>query len=551
MRDQRGDTALEYALRERPVGTEMLLPCQWTGDHVFEVCQSTAFDELVSHLLRNQSITECNGRAETLINGLLYHELPLSLYSLFKSGLDVNCAYEHFVRYLNQTVINFFTRERDDLLEIFKIFRINIQVLCGVPFRQSVLHLMSYMGKRSQVGNLFKPSVNKHFFPLQRFFANYTKGVEILNECYDKEGYLPIHRAVQGGNTFAFSWLIEIGVDIKKTTKSCFTVFVLAIRRLLDNYYSVSEFRKDYILKQILKITKEKNLTHAFFQCNSDISPLHVAVSTYICRPEVLQYIATLSPGQSLTCTNSDGIQAVYLAYLYQYKFSLFRNLSLELGVSPENKRPPKYPEREVEYHLIYNYFYQTPQNDLKNVLNDDGLFKCPGINDLLSNKTEIQEHLKACSRRCWLSACEASRKFVSNCLRLDIHKFMDIAAHIAELRFHLVKTFPFFSMSLEKNLWRKVTKAHSCAFRCSCFEIMELLQEKFTSLPLEWWNSRYNYRLNVGSFLFERMGWTNVSRFGDVKYRWPFRFLLKKALKKDKAYNYLQILNPYSEFVP
>ena len=563
VRDQGGDTALEYALRERPyLYDEIFQLCQWTSDHVFEVCQSTVFDELVSYLLRNQTITKCDGRAKTLLNGLLYHRLPLSLYSLFKSGLDVNCAREHFVRYLNQTVFNVDRRYRDDLLEIFKIFRINIQVRCGVPFRQSVLHLMSYMGKSLQVGNLFTPSVNKDIFPLQRFIANHPKGVEILNECYDKEGYLPIHRAVQGGNTFAFSWLIEIGVDIKKTTKSGFTVLVLAIRRLLNHYYSVSESRKDYIMKQILKITKEKNLTHAFFQCNSDISPLNVAVSrpTYICRPEVLQYIATLSPGQSLTCTNSDGIQPVYLAYLYQYKFSLFRNLSLELGVSAENKRPPKYPEREVEYHLIYNYFYQTPQDDLKNVLNDDGLFKCPGINDLLPNKTEIQEYLKACSLHCWPSAFEASRKFVSNCLRLDIQsnisnpfidKFMTIASHMAELRFHLVKTFPFFSMSLKRNLWRKVTKALSCAFKCSCFEIMKLLQERFTSRPLGWWNSRYNYRLNVGSFLFERMGWTNTSRFGDVKYRWPFRFLLKKALKKDKAYNYLQILNPYSEFVP
>ena len=143
--------------------------------------------------------------------------------------------------------------------------------------------------------------------------------------------------------------------------------------------------------------------------------------------------------------------------------------------------------------------FYHTPQDDLRNVLNNDGLFKCPGINDLLPNKTEIQEYLKACSLHCW--PFEASRSFSSNCLRLDIQssisnpfidKFIDIAVHMAELRFHLVKTFPFFSTSLKKKLWRKVTKAHSCAFRCSCFEIKKLLQEKFTSQPLWWWDSEY-----------------------------------------------------------
>ena len=559
VRDQRGDTALEYALRERPHMHEIFLPCQWTGDRVFAVCQSTVFDELVSYLLRYQTITECDGRAKTLLNGLLYHRLPLSLYSLFKSGLDVNCSYEHFIRYLNPTLFNAPRRERDDVLEIFKIFRINIQVRCGVPFRQSVLHLMSYMGKHSQVGNLFKPSENKDIFPLQRFFANHPKGVGILNECYDKEGYLPIHRAVQGDNTFAFSWFIEIGVDITRKTKSGFTIFVLAIRRLLDDYSNISEFREDYILQQILKITKEKNLTHAFSQCNSDISPLHVAAAKLF-RAELLQLFTILNPKQLLTCTNSDGIQPIYLSYLYYQNRWFYKKALLNLGLSPENERPVKYPEREVEYHLIYNMLYHTPQDDLKNVPNNDCLFKCPGINHLLPNKTEIQEHLKLCSRHCWPSAFEASRKFLSNFPHLDIQnnisnpfsdKFMDIAAHIAELRFHLVKTFPFFSMSLEKYLWQKVTKAHSCAFRCSCFEMMKLLQEKFTSRPLEWWDSEHSYSFYVGSFLFERMGWIKTSRFGDVRYRWPFRFLLKKALKKDKAYNYLQILNPNRGFSP
>ena len=546
VKDKRGDTALEFALRERPYIFSKFLPCQWTSDYIFKVCQSTVFDELASYLLRNQTITECDVKAKTLLDGLVHHRLPLSLYSLFKSGLDVNCAREHFIRYLNQTVFNdsVRVRERDDLLEVFKIFQIDVQVVCGVSFRQSELHLMAYYLRNPsfQVGNLSKLTESKR--------------VEILNECYDKEGYLAIHRAVQGGNIFAFSWFIEIGVDITRKTKSGLTVLVLAIRRLLDHYSKILEFRENYILKQILKITKKKNLTHAFFQCNSDISPLHVAVSTRVYRRQVLQYIATLSRGQSLTCTNSDGIQPIYLLYLYYQDAARFEESLLKLGVSSESERPIKYPELEAEYHLIYNMFYHTPQENLKNVLNNDGLFKCPGINDLLPNKTKIQVRLNLCSRHCWPSAFEASRKFSSNFPYLDIQnnisnpftdKFMDIAAHMAELRFHLVKTFPFYSMSLKKNLWRKVASAHSCAFRCSCFEIMKLLQEKFTSQPLEWSYSDNNH-FYVSSFVKKRIGWTGT---GDVKYRWPFRFLLKKALKKGEAYNYLQILNPYREFGP
>ena len=557
--DERGDTALEFALRERPyLHNETFQPCQWTSDHVFEVCQSTVFDELASYLLGMATITECNTRAKNLLSSLVHHRLPLTLYFLFKSGLDVNCAREHFIRHLNQTVFNGGSRERDDLLEIFKIFQINVEVVCDVPFVQSELHLMSYIGKPFEVGNLFKPSVNNDFFPLQRFLINHPKSVEILNECYDKEGYLAIHRAVQGGNIHAVSWFEEIGVDITKKTRSGLTILVLATVRAFHNEAVLSHFPENDILRHILKIAKKKIHARAFFQCNNtDISPLHVAASYGGLKS--LQHIAGVMPELPLTCTNCDGILPIYLVYLYHWTdiyilYLLDRQALLDLGVSPKSKRLIKYPRREVEYHLIYNLFYETPHEDLRNVLHDEGLFKCPGINDLLPNKTEIQEYIKLCSRRCWPSTFEASRTFSSYFPHLDIQnnisnpfsdKFMDIAAHMAELRFHLVKTIPFFSMSLQKNLWRKVTKAHSCAFRCSCFEIMRLLQEKLTSQPWTGWNSVLYYPRYASSFLIERMGWTGTSRDRDVTYRWPFRFLLKKALKKDKAYNYLQILNP------
>ena len=563
--DERGDTALEFALRERPyLHNETFQPCQWTSDHVFEVCQSTVFDELASYLLGMATITECNTRAKNLLSSLVHHRLPLTLYFLFKSGLDVNCAREHFIRHLNQTVFNGGSRERDDLLEIFKIFQINVEVVCDVPFVQSELHLMSYIGKPFEVGNLFKPSVNNDFFPLQRFLINHPKSVEILNECYDKEGYLAIHRAVQGGNIHAVSWFEEIGVDITKKTRSGLTILVLATVRAFHNEAVLSHFPENDILRHILKIAKKKIHARAFFQCNNtDISPLHVAASYGGLKS--LQHIAGVMPELPLTCTNCDGILPIYLVYLYHWTdiyilYLLDRQALLDLGVSPKSKRLIKYPRREVEYHLIYNLFYETPHEDLRNVLHDEGLFKCPGINDLLPNKTEIQEYIKLCSRRCWPSTFEASRTFSSYFPHVDIQnnfsnpfsdKFIDIAAHMAELRFHLVKMSPFFSMSLKENIWRKVTKAHSCAFRCSCFEIMRLLQEKFTSQPTRWRDVGCDGHFYVYPFLAKRMGWTYTLWSSDVRYRWPFRFLLKKALKKDQVYGYLQILNPNRMFGP
>jgi ankyrin repeat protein len=569
--DQRGDTALKFALREKShLDTITVLPCRVTSDQVFRVCQSTRFDELVNYLLQNATIKKCDTRAKNLLRGLLRHQLPLSLYALFKSGLDVNCAREHFIKecLIRPHVIESWLRVRQlgEVLEVLKIFQMNVEVACDVPFAQSELHLMAHLRTSPlwEVGNLFQPSVNGIPFPLQRFIASHPKGVEILNECYDKEGYLAIHRAVQGENIDAVSWFIEIGVDLSKETKSNLTALALAIVNIESptvgrEYIIPDEDVPEYIFYKLLETMQEKS--HAVFQCNTehlDLSPLHLAGSRGMA---VVEKVYRKIPALALPsdCTNSHGIQPIYLAYLYN---ATVRHISWKedkeafhnLGLSLEG--PSKYPEREAEYHLIYNQFYRTPQEDLRNMLNHDGLFECPGINELLPHKTEIKDYkrLKACVTRCWSSAFEASREFSSNFRYLKIRNnfsnpftdnFLDIAHHMAELRFHLVKMFNFSSFrfisisTLEKELWRKVTKAHSCAHNCSCFEIMQLLQEKFTSEP------RYNYRY-IDKLVAERMGWTDTSWDGDVKYRWPFSFLLKKALRTDKAYKYLEILSPH-----
>jgi ankyrin repeat protein len=557
MKDQRGDTALEFALRENShLDTETFLPCRLTSDQVFEVCHSTRFDELANYLLQNATIKKCDTRAKSLLGGLLRHKLPLSLYALFKSGLDVNCAHEQFkenliLPYVCSSIV--WTGQLGNLLEVFKSFRVNVEVVCDVPFKQSELHLMAYVRTYPHsVGNFFQPSVNGIPFPLQRFIASHPKGVEILNECYDKEGYLAIHRAVQGVNLHAVSWFIEIGADVSKKTKSNLTALALAIVNI-NSPILARKYNTEHIFDKLLEKMQEKS--HATFQCNTehfDLSPLHLAGSRGMA---VVEKVHRKIPALPLNCTNSHGIQPIYLAYLYnarEYYVWQDKKSIQNLGLSLD-EGPPKYPEREAEYHLIYNQFYRTPQEDLRNMINHEGLFECPGIDELLPNKTEIKDYkrLKACVTRCWSSAFKASREFSSNFRYLKIpnkfsnpftDKFLDIAHHMAELRFHLVKMLHFSSFhsisisTLEKELWRKVTKAHSCAHSCSCFEIMQLLQETFTSKP------RYTF---VGKFVAQRMGWSDTSWDGDVKYRWPFSFLLKKALRTNKAYKYLDILSP------
>ena len=122
-----------------------------------------------------------------------------------------------------------------EINEVFKIFGVKVNVTCGIPFKNSELHLMAYLGMPNDIGNFFKPPFNNKSFPLQRFIKKLPKGFQVLDECRDEEGYLAIHRAVQGGNVDAVSWFISLGVDISKKTSSGWTALDLSI------YYVVPE----------------------------------------------------------------------------------------------------------------------------------------------------------------------------------------------------------------------------------------------------------------------------------------------------------------------
>ena len=68
---------------------------------------------------------------------------------------------------------------------------------------------MAYLGTPIYAGNFFMSSTKNNFFPLQGFINKQAKYSRILDECYDQEGYLAIHRAVQGTNIGAVTWLVD------------------------------------------------------------------------------------------------------------------------------------------------------------------------------------------------------------------------------------------------------------------------------------------------------------------------------------------------------
>ena len=225
IKDESGQTPLELALTMEPLPPLIFLSDRMSNDNVFHTSHNTAFDETISRLivLHNSTIKRCDKQSAWLVGELISHELPLSLYTLCNIGVDVSCSgAEHFKRYLMKLHLEYDTLSSIgvgmEIIEVFKIFGLNISVECGIPFNQSQLHLLMYLKLGKDVGDVFKPSVNNVSSPFQRLVSR--QGIRIFENCYDKEGFLPIHRAVQGENFDAITWLIKVGVDVWNETKA-------------------------------------------------------------------------------------------------------------------------------------------------------------------------------------------------------------------------------------------------------------------------------------------------------------------------------------------
>jgi ankyrin repeat protein len=220
LKDKYHNTPLMIAVKKSPIND--LHPSAshryyTTNDGEFRSCNTTCYDEIARHLIRLQraSISKCDHESSFLLRQVILKRMPLSLYALLKIGVDVNC---HDNGTLSPLAIHILNGGSDEVSEVLKMFEVDVFLKCGVPFISSELHLISYVATSGDFGNFFRPSLKKRRFSLQRLIDCHPRGVRILDECYDAEGYLPIHRAAQGGNLAAIKWFKSIGVNTQLKT---------------------------------------------------------------------------------------------------------------------------------------------------------------------------------------------------------------------------------------------------------------------------------------------------------------------------------------------
>ena len=537
-------------------------PCYTTNDGLFTTCGTTPHDEIVRYLisLQKSSISKCDDNSVFLLNTAIEQRMPLTLYALLKNGVEVDCQRTEW----SSPLIKHIRKGGREVSEVLKIFKVNVFVQCGVSFRFSELHLIAYVSVSKDFGNFFNFSPNGKRSPMQRLIDSHSRGVRILDECYDAEGYLPIHRAAQGGNLIAIKWFKNVGVNTQLKTRTGLTALDLSILylgnisygefsappnvyfHLRHSYWILPETKSKYrseVFEELLQ-TFFNTLSKSEFPCGvlEGLTPLHIAALKGV---DVLRYVhkkaSDLFPSLPINCVNKHQLDPVYLVQFYdsvrndglidknsgdsnEYPMDLMaqiygkdilldeilkntkdenENIKSKFGSFHGSVPGAQHPYREVDYVMAFNYLYNPHDIQYTYIFDSDDMprvSECPGYYDKFSKYTDTQSLPELLDS----SECEKIRVrhdyYWSLCMR-EINEIRKIHQHVDH-----------------------------------CNYVLSSLQS--------WYTHRRRRNRQLSQFILKRLGWNDGSQEKDIDKQWPFYIIHKLHLKEYKGYEYLKVLN-------
>ena len=396
---------------------------------------------------------------------------------------------------------------------------------------------------------------------MQRLIDKHPDGVRIFDKCYDAEGYLPIHRAAQGGNLDAIKWFKSVGVNTQLKTKSGLSALDLSILYLGDishaeliapiestpysiersNYQvpvTISDYRKEVFEELLRAFISATPGVKSEFPCGENaegLSPLHIAaVKGMSALRYVHKIVSAMFSNLSLNCANKHELDPVYVAHFYESLLNeglidKYSDINVEketstsketnLGTDDKTKNRPQsdrspvsrkdidndiqltyFPDHEMEYYMAFNYLYHPPS--------------CNYSNELLH--TDVPENIR-------VNDCPGYYK------KTNIPKEVVPDVHFTECSKIQVRHdwyVPLCVREILRNYFRKYP----------CPTMVRRLKDWFMSSP------RRNRQ--ISRFIAERLDWEDVAEVKDITDRWPLSFLHNILLKKQKSWEYLTILN-------
>ena len=321
--------------------------------------------------------------------------------TVLQAGVDVNCR---DVSGLTPLLVYLRTGGRH-MSKVLVKHNVEVTITCGDHFENSVLHLASYhklhylhylseflLGidnwrKYLQTKNaIFDYFLDRYYEennkgnvetiktgdgPLTLAILSHPKSSNVVDECFDAEGYNALHRAAQGSNLVAIHKYLSWGANPLLESTDGFSPLWLSIlyavkyrpffnldrpSLLTSLEVDLASFSASAILDHILR---NGTMDVGCNKSRSDLTLYHVAASR-----GMWQFIAHLLSrkgvfGIDVNCTNKDGITPMYLAKFIGGDTCEWHSPWCKVvEVIKSYGGTLQYPPLETEYFLIFNVFF-------------------------------------------------------------------------------------------------------------------------------------------------------------------------------------------------
>lgn len=411
--------------------------------------------------------------------------------------------------------------------------RVRMSITCEDPFEMSVLHLISYhklhylhylpqfllgdencfkfraledsmfdyfLEKYEEIQvNGHKKTVRTGDGPLALAIKSHTQGTEVINECFDAEGYNALHRAAQGANVVAIKKFLAWGADPFLENSYGYSPLWLAVLNSVK-YTPFLNFHKKNVLTalevDLASMSASVILSHLLLRgsvdiaCDKrrpDLTLYHIAAIR-----GMWQFISRLFSDKRITgldvnCANKHGITPMYLAKLVGGATCEWDSPWCKvLKIIQSRGGTLQYPTQEAEYFLISTLFFgmrpgytflELTEHEILTLQDDCGRDECKryknGETDLLKSSCELDRLYNEYDKK--LAQCFTCSKRCLPEIKRDLPYFKSVKAvfrdqqplklHHGSVRDNFVKFLDEESKHIQSIL-REVTKPY---IRVSC----------------------------------------------------------------------------------
>ena len=328
--------------------------------------------------------------------------------TVLQAGVDVNCR---DVSGLTPLLVYLRTGGRH-MSKVLVKHNVEVEITCGDPFENSVFHLASYhklhylhylseflLGSNNWRKYLQTENAMFDYFldrydenhdkgnvetirtgdgPLASAILSHPNGSNVIDECFDAEGYNALHRAAQGANLVAIKKFLSWGADPILETQDGFSPLWLSILYAVK-YRPFLNLERPSVLTalevELASLSASTILNHLLrngtldIGCSEkrfDLTLYHIAATR-----GMWQFIAHLLSsseivGIDVDCPNKDGITPMYLAMFIGGDSCEWHSPWCKVvDVIKSYGGTLQYPTLEAEYFLIFNIFFGRNPSEL------------------------------------------------------------------------------------------------------------------------------------------------------------------------------------------